>query len=226
MDPSAQLFQLEWKPSGEELVATVALPNGSVEVRVGSRTEQIQPAPGVEMVDVQRWAFALLRNGYRLSSGQGTGTNQAGIFRAAYKAVLRLAAMESSVGTCPSCQEHTYPQQLPDKNGREGYVTATFDETMPGVVDILEKTGFVKDEAGWHGLRKVLAAIRQREGDANLISFATSVVDDDDRIVCPSCNNDQNKRMSCTGCYTIGYLYRPNVAGDLRCIDKACRRGA
>lgn len=168
MDTSKQLFELEWSPAeNDQLVAHVALPNGEVIVIVGVAKEMIQPAPGLEPVEVTRRAFAVIRDGQRLSSGQGTNVTQAGIFRSAYKAVLRLAAMESVVGECSSCGAHTYPQQDPTKNGAK------------------------------------------EEGK-------------DDRIVCPACGNDVAKRIACDSCFTLGYLYRPDVPGDLRCIDKQC----
>lgn len=166
MDPSKQLFQLEWTPDGDGLVAHVDLPNGPVVVMVGSSKDKVQPAPGVDPIEITRWGFAVLRDGHRLSSGQGTNIAQAGIFRSAYKAVLRIAAMESVVGACNTCGEHTYPQQDPMKNG-----------AVPGK---------------------------------------------DDRIVCPVCKNDHRARVECRTCFTLGYLYRPGVPGDLRCIDKQC----
>ena len=224
MDPNAQLFQLEWQPSGDELVAYVDLPNGPLQVRVGIKTEKIQPAPGAEMIDVQRWAFAVMRNDERLSSGQGTGVSQAGIFRAAYKAVLRVAAMESSVGVCPQCGEHAYPQQIPDKNGLEGVVLATFDEDLPYAKELLEALttlGCVRQPEGWRVPRSTLRNLQATNG-ASAESMVTKIIALDDRIVCTSCNNDPSKRNSCRGCYTIGYLYRPGVPGDLRCIDKSC----
>lgn len=107
----AQIFNLEWVPEGDNLAATVDLPNGPVKVLVGCIKDKIQPAPGAEWIEVTRWGFALLRDGRRLSSGQGTNIEQAAIFRTAYKAVLRVASMEALVDKCPSCNEHRYPLQ-------------------------------------------------------------------------------------------------------------------
>ena len=107
------LFDLNWRGDGDELVADFELARGPVEVRVGSKPEQIQPAPGHDMITVTRRAFALHRAGHRLSSGQGLGVTQAGIMRSAYKAVLRVAAMETVADTCDACGEDRYPQGSP-----------------------------------------------------------------------------------------------------------------
>lgn len=107
------LFDLNWRGNGDELVADLDLARGPVEVRIGSKQEKIQPAPGYDMITVTRRAFALHRGGHRLSSGQGVGVTHDGIVRTAYKAVLRVAAMEAVADTCDVCGEDRYPQGSP-----------------------------------------------------------------------------------------------------------------